>query len=287
MTKFDEIAAYRPQDVDEAVDAMRDALVYLHQESDHRAIFARAYYLITLAVWQAVNQRGAYDRRIFFDAQWVKRLTGKFSSLYLQSLTTEQRPGERAWKIAHHLATSREASVLQNMLLGINAHINYDLAYGIYLNLKEFDDGRDHLLLPRRKFDHDQINNILVDTIPIIETTLTRDYGGEVKFLGELSRGLDDVLGGVGLKYYRERVWWSAISFLATQENAEIDLVHARLDWESAQLAESISFEDTAWQRTVRRFVTMFSKTEFGPIELERTDFVRPQKPSAQAVHPF
>ena len=287
MSKLDDIAAYRPKDVDDAADAMRDALVYFHQESDHRAIFARAYYLITLAVRQAVYQRGAYDRRMFFDAQWIKRLAGKFSSLYFQSLTTEQRPGERAWKTAHHLAATREASVLQNMLLGLNAHINYDLAFGIYQNLKEFDDGRDHLLLPRRKFDHDQVNNILVDAIPVIETTLTRDYSGEVQFLGEVSHGLDEVLGGAGLKYYRERVWWSAISFLATHEDAEIDLVHARLDWESAQLAQAVSLQDTTLQRSLRRFVTRFSKTEFGPIDLERTDFVPPQKPGAQAVHPF
>jgi len=287
MSKLDEIAAYRPQDVDEAVDAMHDALVYFHRESDHRAIFARAYYLITLSVRQAVYQRGAYDRRIFFDAQWIKRLAGKFASLYFQSLTTDQRPGERAWKIAHRLAGSREASVFQNMLLGLNAHINYDLAYGIYQNLKEFDDGRDHLLLPHRKFDHDQVNNILVDSIPIIETTLTRDYGGEVKLLSELSKGLDEVLGDMGLKCYRERVWWAAISFLSTSDDAQIDLVHARLDWESAQLAESLSLDNTTLQRIKRHVVTLFSKNKFGPIELEPADFVRPPDRPAQVAHPF
>src|SRR6185295_15365754 len=107
-------------------------------------------------------------------------------------------------------------SVFQDMLLGLNAHINYDLAYGIYLNLKEFDDGRDHLLLPRRKFDHDQVNNILVNTIPQVEEVLTRDYGGDLRFLGKLAGNLDEVLSRVGLKYYRERVWWNAISYLST-----------------------------------------------------------------------
>ena len=51
--------------------------------------------------------------------------------------------------------------------------------------------------------------------------------------------------------------------------------------------AIAASLQDTTLQRGLRRFVTRFSKTEFGPIDLERTDFVPPQKPGAQAAHPF
>lgn len=287
MTNLATIAAYRPQNVDEALGALRDALGLFHRENDHRAIFARAYYLITLAMYRATHQLPPYTNRIFFDGEWVKRLAGKFASLYFKSLTTDERPGERAWKLAHRLAASRQASVMQDMLLGINAHINYDLAYGIYLNFKEFDDGRDHLLLPRRKFDNDQVNNVLVDSVPTIEATLTRDYGGEMRALGELAGDLDDVLGGVGLKYYRERVWWNAIAFLSTQSDDELQLVHARLDWESAQLAESIACEGTFFARSLRRFLNVFSKDTFGPIELEREGDAREKRKPEQATSPF
>jgi hypothetical protein len=143
MATLPEIAAFRPQDIDEALDAMCAALDYFHRENDRRAVFLRAYYLITIAVHQAVHGRGPYSRRVFFDAGWIKRLAGKFASLYFQSLTTETRPGERAWKLAHRMAATGNTSVFQDMLLGLNAHINYDLAYGIYLNMKEFDDERD------------------------------------------------------------------------------------------------------------------------------------------------
>ncbi len=287
MADFATIAAYRPQNLDEALDAMRDALEHFHRESDHRAIFARAYYLITIAVHQAARQRGPYTNRIFFDAGWVDRLAGKFAALYFRSLTTGDRPGERAWKTAHRLAATREASVVQDLLLGINAHINYDLAYGVYLNLKEFDDGRDHLRLPRRKFDHDQVNNVLVNTVPVIEAALTRDYGGEMRALGELAGDLDEALGGLGLKYYRERVWWSALSFLATTSEAEEALVHDRLDWESAQLAESIACEGTLVGRTLRRFLNAFSKNEFGAIALERPEGPTEKRRPEQATSPF
>jgi Family of unknown function (DUF5995) len=275
MATLAEIAAYQPQDIDEALDGMRSALDYFHRENDDRAIFARAYYLITIAVHQAVYQRGRYENRLFFDAAWIKRLAGKFSLLYFQSLSTEERPGERAWKMAHRLAAGKKTSVMQDMLLGLNAHINYDLAYGIYLNMKEFDDGKSHLLLPRRKFDHDQVNNILVDCIPQVEEVLTRDYGGELRSLGELTGSLDEVLGGVGLKYYRERVWWNAISFLSATSQQEI------------QLAESVACEGTFLHRSLRQLLNLFSKSEFGPITLERELTERPKRTPQQAISPF
>lgn len=287
MATLAEIKAYRPRNIEDSLDAMRSALDYFHRENDQRAIFLRAYYLITTAVWQAVHQRGRYDKRIFFDPPWVDKLAGKFSLLYFQSLSTQERGGERAWKTAHRLAASNETSVFQDMLLGINAHINYDLAYGIYLNLKEHEDGRDHLLLPRRKFDHDQVNNILVNTIPQVESVLTRDYGGELQLMGELVGDLDEVLGELGIKYYRERVWWSAISFLSAQSPEELQLVHDRLDWESAQLAESLACEGTVLQRSLRSLLNLFSKTTFGPITLEREDTAPEKKKPTQVFSPF
>lgn len=287
MATLAEIKAYRPKDIDEALDAMRSALNYFHQEHDQRAIFLRAYYLNTVAIQQAVEQRGRYQKRIFFDPPWVRKLAGKFALLYFQSLSTEERPGERAWKTAHRLAGTNQTSVFQDMLLGINAHINYDLAYGIYLNLKEHEDGREHLLLPRRKFDHDQINNILVNTIPQVEDVLTRDYGGELHMMGELAGNLDEVLGSVGLKYYRERVWWTAVSFLCSEHPEEHQLVKDRLDWESAQLADSIACEGTVLQRSLRRILNLFSKNTFGAITLETTRTEPERKKPEQVFSPF
>jgi hypothetical protein len=270
VATFSEIAAYRPRDIDEALDAIRSALDYFHREDDRRAIFLRAYYLITIAVHEAIHPHGRRARRTFFDPAWIERLAGKFAALYFQSLTCEERPGERAWKLAHREAGAGETSVLQDLLLGLNAHINYDLAYGIYLNLREHDDGRDHLLLPRRKFDHDQVNQILVDTMPQVKRVLTRDYGGELLALGRIAGNLDQALARIGLEHYRERVWWSAVSYLSATDDEEIQLVHARLDSESAALAEIIALDGTAVRRTVRRLLKLSSKRAFGSPKLER-----------------
>ncbi|MFD0206118.1 MULTISPECIES: DUF5995 family protein [Saccharothrix] len=270
MTDFDSIAAQRPATIEEAIPCMQLALRYFHERNDHRAVFLRAYYIITLNVHAAVHRRGDYENPIFFDRDWVRSQAGYFASLYFQSLTTFDRDpeSERAWKIAHKMAEDKTTTVLQDLLLGLNAHINYDLAYGTFLNLRQHGDDAGHLLLPRRKFDHDQVNNILVRSIPQIAETLTRDYGGGITLLRKTLRGLDVVLSGTGLKYYRERVWWSAVSYLTTTDQEEVDLVHQKLNWESAQLAKLIA-DQSVWSLPVRTIGRAIRKDDFSRITLE------------------
>jgi hypothetical protein len=270
MNDFDAIAAQRPTNIDEAIPCMQNALRYFHERDDYRAIFLRAYYIITLNVHAAIHQRGKYSNPIFFDAGWVSSQAGWFASLYFQSLTTFDRPpdSERAWKTAHGMAVEKTSTVLQDLMLGLNAHINYDLAYGTYLNLKQHGDEVNHLSLPRRKFDHDQVNNILVNSIPQIAVTLTRDYGGGILFLRNTLHGLDIILSSSGLKYYRERVWWSAVSYLATTDDEEVSLVHLRLNWESAQLAKRIA-DTSLWTLPARTVGRTIRKDHMGEIPLE------------------
>jgi len=85
------------------------------------------------------------------------------------------------------------------------------------------------------------------------------------------------------LKYYRERVWWNAISYLASVDEREINLVHDRLNWESAKVANVLS-EDTIRNRTIRTIGTALRKKQFGKIELEGTGEVTTARPTSHAV---
>lgn len=270
MSEFDDIAAQRPKDIGEAIPCMQNALRYFHEHNDYRAIFLRTYYIITLNVHAAIHQRGDYENQIFFDADWVSTQAGWFASLYFKSLTTFDRDPdtERAWKLAHGMAEAKTSTVVQDLMLGLNAHINYDLAYGTYLNLKQYGDGVEHLLLPRRKFDHDQTNNILVRSMNQVAGTLTRDYGGGISLLRRTLHGLDIIMTATGLKYYRERVWWSAVSFLTTTDDEEEKLVHSKLDWESMQTAKLIA-DTSLWSLPARKVGRAIRKERFGDIQLE------------------
>ncbi len=287
MSEFDDIAAQRPQDIDEAIPCMQRALEYFHANDDYRALFARAYYIITVNVHDAVHQLGDYTNPIFFDPHWIGSLAGKFSSLYFQSLTTfDREPGsERAWKLAHRMAEDKTSTPVQDVMLGLNAHINYDLAYGIFLNLKEHGDDANHLLLPRRKFDHDQVNNILVRSTPQVGEAITRDYGGGIAFIQAIMHRLDDLLSETGLKYYRERVWWSAISYLTATDAEEEGLVREKLNWESTKLANIIA-DRRIFSHPVRAVASALRKKHFGDVTLEQPGR-RTGSSRAPALSPF
>lgn len=293
MSEWQDIVQQRPKDLDEAIPCLRKALEYYHARNDYRAVFLRAYYIITLEVHAAVHQLGDYkDRQIFFDPAWESTLAGRFASLYFQSLTTHERPAEseKAWKLAHKMAEEKSSTVLQDLILGLNAHINYDLAHGVALNIKETGD-TDPMLLTRRKFDHDQINNLLVRCTPRIQQVLTRDYGGGMLFLSRFFGSWDERLTELGLKYYRERVWWDALSFLSAGAGRETDLVHDKLNWESFKVAKFMT-KRAFWQQVVWCFGRLLRRRRFGRIELEGIGGMAavPGKTSArlkEAVQPF
>lgn len=215
VSTLGDLARLTPANIDEALECMDTGLDRFHDANDNRAIFLGCYRVITQNVHDAIEQQRDFDNRIFFDPAWVARLSGRFATLYFRSL--QQRAGDvdrtadashddgagaRAWRIAHEEARKGRLSVTQHVLLGINAHINYDLPLALYQNLvAHADQDEPYAQLYRRKFDHDQVNNILVRSIPEAQQVVGANYGG---LLGCVSRAfffLDDLLANLGLKH--------------------------------------------------------------------------------------
>jgi hypothetical protein len=282
-----DLAALRPKDIDEALQYMRRTLTQFHKERDKRAIFLRVYYIMTLEVHAAIHGLGDYEgRRIFYDRDWVKSLSGKFSSLYFHSLDALGRDleTELAWKEAYK--TAERSSVVENAMLGINAHINKDLAQAIAENLDP-KDLEDYPTLQLRKFDHDQVNNLLVRTLEYIQDVLSRDYEPGIAVADHLLGSIDERLSTVGLKHYRERVWWDAMAFAAAQTQQCDDLVRDKLNWESYKIALFIESKKWLWrlERWLGALLWPFRrKTRWDRIVLEKEGGVEVK--SRTPLHP-
>ncbi|MCY1073496.1 DUF5995 family protein [Archangium lansingense] len=239
---------------------MKKELKKLYDDNDGRAIFLRAYFVMTTQVNAAIHGTGDFQQTgpIFFDPAWVDRLAGRFSLLYFQSLTRsrakapDNKPICEAWGTAMELAAHRRPSILQCLLLGINAHVNFDLALGIHdilredlrrLQLEEKEpatrDRRAAELLARWKFDHDQMNNVLVRTNPKIQEVVGREFRGALGLLSKLGGLFDELVTSAGLRYYRDRVWNNVLGLLAAKPE-DLEKVKLRLGWESQQMAEFI-----------------------------------------------
>jgi len=244
------LAAQQPADIDEALKFMKTTLEQFHAVHDRRAFFLRVYYIMTQQVHAATNGVGDFaGHPVFADPDWIRRLSGRFASRYFRALAlTDADPGSRAWKIANEVARDRRSTVLLNALLGINAHINYDLAQAIAENLDPAELADQEALL-RRKFDHDQVNNLLDRAMGPIQQALATDYEPALALGEHVMGGFEDRLADLGLRHYRERVWGDALTYAVMRKRSadDAELVRAKLDWESATLAKQVQDWHLMW----------------------------------------
>jgi hypothetical protein len=267
----EELAAQQPTNIDEAIECMRQTLLQFHDDRDRRAIFLRLYYIMTLEVHAAINGLGEYTAPIFQDPEWVERLLGKSSSLYFSSLDPAGNPdpkAARAWRTTYETAKEARSSVVQNALLGINAHINFDLPRAIAANLDP--DGLDsYRIMQMRKFDHGQVNNLLVRTLNYIQDVLEKDYGHGIAVLDRVLGDFDERLSEIGLKYYRERVWWDAMAHASASPDKQ-HLVQEKLNWESYKIALFVNSKRWIWRlERALGFLTPRPLRRWRDIELE------------------
>jgi hypothetical protein len=108
----------------------------------------------TLAVGEAIERAG------FEDPDWVERWDVVFAQLYLDAHDADLAGGAvpRPWRLAFDAPT--DLPDLRQVLLGINAHINYDLPQALLGVISEADF-EDPALMDRRRRDHERIDGVL------------------------------------------------------------------------------------------------------------------------------
>lgn len=130
---------------------MRRVLDDIPPEQPHRRFFAQTYLRTTRAVGDAV------DASFFEDPDWVERWDAAFADLYLEAATA-QVGAPRPWRLA--FGAPAGLPQLRHVLLGINAHINYDLPQALLAVIGD-DDFADPVLMARRHRDHARIDAVL------------------------------------------------------------------------------------------------------------------------------
>jgi len=165
---------------------------YLRERGDRRAVFLTVYSRMTATVQTAI------DDGAFLDSEWAASYLVAFAERYRRALVAfERRAFEslpRPWLIAFAAAARSEALVAQDALLGINAHITYDLTYT--LGDVGIDPDRDGKLA-----DHDRINAILAHLVQTVQDALVETYAAvEIAGVDRLLDPLDDRLALLGLK---------------------------------------------------------------------------------------
>jgi hypothetical protein len=140
--------------VDAVVATMQSRQDQLTAEQESLREFLGTYQRTTAAVGKAV------DGGLFEDAEWVERWDVAFAELYLAALDLHLSGGTppRPWRRAFDAPD--DVPALRLVLLGINAHVNYDLPQALLAVITD-EDFEDALLMERRRRDHERIDGVL------------------------------------------------------------------------------------------------------------------------------
>lgn len=125
--------------------------------TDARRFFHATYLRTLRAVAEEVRRGG------FLDPQWVARWDVAFGQFYLDALDLDQRHGAvpGPWRVAFDGARGQPgAPPLRHVLVGMNAHINYDLPQALLavITPEDFDDPR---VVRSRQRDHQHVDTVL------------------------------------------------------------------------------------------------------------------------------
>lgn len=133
------------------------------ERQDRIGYFAALYRRVTRKVKEGVLTPGVFE-----DPARMDRLDFEFASRFLDALKTWQDGGEptRSWQVAFEASRSWRPVVLQQLVLGINAHINLDL--GIAAARVSPGPAIDSL-----HGDFQRINQILGSLIQIVEDQIS------------------------------------------------------------------------------------------------------------------
>ena len=221
-----------------ALERMSAQLAAWEAGGDRRAIFLGCYRLMT------VNMHTALASGEFHDARWVGALLERFADYYFDALAayvqaTGRGPAANGevpavWRLTHDAARNPETQVLQNLMLGVNAHICYDLVLTVAELLAPEWASLGDERRARRHADHSHVNAVIARTVDAVQDTVVERFAPRLDLLDLALGPLDEWLASRLIARWREGVWQAAVQMAETSEAAAREAL--RLEVEAAAL---------------------------------------------------
>lgn len=198
---------------------------------DSRAVFLGCYRLMTLNMLEAVG------RRDFHDPEWVEGLLHHFAGYYFRALEGWQAGDPdtpSVWRLTFEAAERPETPVLRHLMLGVNAHINYDLIFTLVDLLRDEwpDLGPGERRL--RRADHRRVNEVIHRTVDVVQDTVLATRQPSLRVVDRAMGRVDEWAVARLIRHWREGVWRHSVELLEAGDPALYRTLCGR--WESEAL---------------------------------------------------
>jgi hypothetical protein len=177
--------------------------------ADRIGYFAALYRQVTVAIARGI------DTGVFEDGPRMSRLDADFANRYLEALHAWRTGGEpsRSWRAAFRAAREVRPVLVQHLALGVNAHINLDLAVAS----ARLCPGREIFGL---KHDFDLVNGILTEALGRLQVALA-DLSPLLGTLDVVLGRLDEEIVGFNVAKARAEAWDAAVLLAQVPRDAQ------------------------------------------------------------------
>jgi hypothetical protein len=204
---------------------------------DRRGIFLGCYALMT------GNMLDALDAGRFADDAWVARLLQRFAEYYFDALElyeARQPATPRVWQLAHETALRENVMTVQQLLIGVNAHINYDLVFAVAELLSPEWETLTAEQRDQRRADYDLVNAIIGETIDRVQDQILEARSPWLDLVDRLLGPVDEWLISEIIMRWRDEVWREAVRYVQTATPDEREALRHHVEREALQLGRAI-----------------------------------------------
>lgn len=211
-----------------AEDTLSEIIAWSRANGSRMGYFAALYTHVEAAVAEAI------DKGEFTEPDLLVAVERTFMRRYLDAFCAHRRhaPTSASWRAAFEAADHPGISVVQHLLLGMNAHINFDLAIAV-----------SDALTPEQQhaFEHDygHMNDLLASLIKHITADIVK-FWPLLGWIDRIVHDTDDVIIEFSMTRARQNAW-NFVQVLEPQTGAARERTIARFDARAARLAQDVA----------------------------------------------
>ncbi len=216
-----------PTTIDGVIEQLGDIIARSIKEQSRLGYFAALYRKVTVKV-----KEGIAEGR-FANGPRMERLDVTFANRYLAALNQFQNGQQPSlcWIASFKAAAAWRPIVLQQLLIGMNAHINFDLG----IAAAQIAPGEE---LASLQHDFNEINTILAGLVGQVQSAIY-EVSPWIRFLGNIDPKADVAIVNFSMEKARESAWSLATTLAPLSPNQWTPHLALR-DLEATALAELV-----------------------------------------------
>lgn len=202
------------QTLEEVIHCLDTIIADCRQRSSRIGYFACLYRKMTVAIKVGIA------KGMFEDATRMEKLDVFFANRYLDAYT-RYRNGERpttSWQTAFDAAASDQLTVLQHLLLGINAHINLDL--GIAAAKVSTPE-----TIAQLERDFNKVNEVIGTLFADVQSSLAK-IAFPMYFIKKINPAKTTAVLNFSISKARQTAWGNALLLCEIGENGEQQVIN-------------------------------------------------------------